>query len=261
LNNAGVRLAGARDVRTATLLLLGAVLFALPGTVWAGPPFVTDDPDPLPLHTGEFYSFAAGTHAVDENVVDAAPAIEVNYSFLENTFFHAVVPFSYTDPSGEPSAYGLGDVELGFKWRFVEQSRWLPDIGVFPFLELPTGDEGRGLGNGRPQALLPLWLGKEWGRWKVYGGGGYWINPGAGNRNWWITGMVIQREITDHLYLGAEVYHQTADTEDGADGTGYSIGGGITVSEPYQIIFSFGRNLQDVDANRFSYYVGLYRTF
>jgi len=241
--------------------VLAVFLAALSATAYAGPPFVTDDPYPLPLHTGEFYLFAAGTHAADGDTLDAAPGVELNYSFFQNTFFHLVAPLGCTDPSEGPSAYGLGDVELGFKWRFIEQGPKLPDVGVFPFLEVPTGDESRGLGNGRPQVYLPLWLGKDWEPWTVYGGGGYWINPGTGNRNWWFTGAVVQRQLTDRLYLGGEIFHQSADTEDGSSSTGFNLGGGLTVTGPYQILLSAGRNIKNSAANRFSFYLALYRTF
>ncbi len=234
---------------------------ALQPSVVAGPPFVTDDPASLPLHTGEFYLFAAGAHSAFDNSLDAGPGIELNYSAFPNTFFHLVVPLAYSHPFGEPSATGLGDVETGFKWHFVEQSHSRPDVGIFPFLELPTGSRDRGLGNGRPQVFLPVWLGKDSGRWTVYGGGGYWINPGKGNRNWWFSGVVIQRQITDRLYLGTDFFHQTADTQDGAAGTGFDVGGGWTLTGPYQVLFSAGRNLQNPSDSLFFGYVALYRTF
>ncbi|MEJ2143999.1 MAG: transporter [Acidobacteriota bacterium] len=242
------------------LLGLAATLL-LQVTVMAGPPFQTDDPAPLPLHTGEFYLFATGTRTAGETDLDAGPGVELNYSAFRNTFFHLVVPLASSHPFGEPSAYGLGDIETGFKWRFLQQSRSLLDVGIFPFLELPTGDEMRGLGNGKPQVLLPLWLGKDSEAWTVYGGAGYWINPGAGNRNWWFTGLVVQRQITQRLYLGGELYHQTPDTKGGSPGTGFDVGGGLTLAGPYQVLFSAGRNIQDPVDNRFSFYAALYRTF
>jgi len=41
------------------------------------------------------------------------------------------------------------------------------------------------------QAFLPVWMQKDVGDWTVYGGGGYWINPGAGQKNWWFTGLAV----------------------------------------------------------------------
>lgn len=232
---------------------------ALP--VYAGPPFETDDPEPLPDHHGEAYLFASGSRAADGTTLDAAPAVELNCSFLPNTFVHLVVPLAYADPEGDGSAYGMGDVELGFKWRFVEQTSWLPDVATFPFVELPSGSRRRGLGNGDPQAYLPIWLQKDWGPWTVYGGGGYWINPGAGNRDWWFSGVLVQRQMTERLSLGGELYHETADTVEGRNSVGFNLGGACTIAGPYQVLFSAGRNLHNVAANRLSFYLALYRTF
>jgi hypothetical protein len=241
--------------------LVAVVLPVLPSSVWAGPPFATDDPFPLPLHTGELYLFATGGHGAGETIVDAAPGIEANFSFIQNSFLHLVAPLTLNHPSAGPSNYGVGDVETGFKWRFLEQSNNRPEIGVFPLLVLPTGDEERGLGSEKTKLFLPVWLGKEMGPWTSYGGGGYWINPGDGNRDWWFTGLLVQRQVTDRLFLGGEVFHQTADADGASASTGVDLGGGFAVAGPYQVLFSAGRNIQNVDVNQFSFYGALYRTF
>ncbi len=230
-------------------------------TAHAGPPFETDDPEPLPYHHGEGYLFASGSRSADGTTLDAAPGMELNYSFLANTFAHLVVPLAYTDPDDGGAAYGVGDVELGFKWRFVEQSTWLPDVAVFPFVELPTGSRRRGLGAGEAQVYLPIWLQKDWGPWTMYGGGGYWIHPGDGNQNWWYSGVVVQRQFGERLSLGGEIFYETADTVAGRDSLGFDFGGAYTAGGPYQVLFSAGRNLENTAANELSFYVGLYRTF
>lgn len=126
---------------------------------------------------------------------------------------------------------------------------------------MPTGDADRGLGSQDAQVFFPIWLGREADTWTWYGGGGYWINPGDGNRNWWFTGLMVQRQINDRLFFGAEVYHKTPDADDASAGTGIDFGGGVTVAEPYQILFSTGRDLQEPNQNQFSFYLSLYRTF
>jgi hypothetical protein len=104
---------------------------------------------------------------------------------------------------------------------------------------------------------LPLWLQKEFGKWTTYGGGGYGITPGPGNRNYWFFGWEIQRRITDRLVLGGELFHQTASTtgEPGEIGfplgskgtTGFNLGGAmispkITIScSPRGVGFRTGR--------------------
>jgi hypothetical protein len=82
--------------------------------------------------------------------------VEFNYGILPDTQFHIVAPMAYDAPEGESSHFGYGDTELGVKYRFVHQTGTLPDIGVFPLVELPTGDRGNGLGNGEAQYFLPV---------------------------------------------------------------------------------------------------------
>lgn len=229
--------------------------------VRANPPFETDDPGVFPPHTGEAYLFSSGGHAADGTALDAGPGAEVNYSFLPNTFAHLVVPFAYNDPRHGGSAYGLGNVELGFKWRFLSQARDGIDAATFPLVELPSGSARRGLGSHRPSYFLPLWLEKDWGPWTVYGGGGRWFMHDAGQRDWWFSGVLVQCQLGPKLYLGSELFHKTARTVDGSAATGFNIGGGYTLGGPWQVLFSAGRNVTNVAANRFSYYLALYRTF
>lgn len=241
--------------------LIAAAVCVLAAKAHANPPFETDDPGVFPLHTGEGYLFTAGSRSGDATSLDAAPGAEINYSFLPNTFAHLVVPLAYNDPVERGSAYGPGDVELGFKWRFLDQHNDDIDVATFPLAELPIGNSRRGLGSSHASYFLPLWLEKDWGPWTVYGGGGRWFTNEPNSRNWWFSGVLIQRQLTADLYLGSELFHQTAQTRDGRGATGFNVGGGYTLYGAWQLLFSAGRNLTDVADNRFSYYLALYSTF
>jgi len=108
-------------------------------------------------------------------------------------------------PNGVKAA-GLGDIETGVKYRFVDETDHRPQIGVFPFLELPTGSAARGLGNGQVWARLPLWIQKSFGPWTTYGGGGAVVNEAPGQRTYPIAGWLLQRDIGKKLTLGGEVF-------------------------------------------------------
>jgi hypothetical protein len=240
---------------------LAALVIFLAAPAVAGPPFASDDPGTMPYLTGEVYLFANGGHASEGTSFNAAPGIEIDFSLLRKTFLHLVVPLAFDNPSHGPTAHGLGDIELGFAWQFMSQSHGRPDISFSPLFELPTGKEDRGLGSGEVQVFFPLWFERDTGPWAMYGGGGYWINPGTDNKNWWYTGVVVERQLTDRLFLGGEIFHQTPDVVGGSSSTGFNIGGGFTVAPPYQILFSAGRNMNHVGENLFSFYAALYRTF
>jgi len=232
----------------------------LAGTVLAGPPFRTDDPIPVPYLHGELYLFSTGT--LDATGASGiGPAVEFNYGIFPNTQFHIVFPIAFSAPKQGASHAGYGDTELGIKYRFVEQSGVVPDIGAFPLVEVPTGNAARGLGNGKAQIYIPLWLQKDIGNWTIYGGAGYWINPGVGNRNWDFSGILVQYNFSDDFFLGMELFHQTPSSVYVADNTGLRIGGGIPVVRDTQILWSCDAGNGITAYKHFSYYIGLYYTF
>ena len=167
---------------------------------WAGPPFTTDDPEPVEYQHWEVYLASQVAHDKD-GWSGTSPHLEVNYGVLPNVQLHLIAPVSFVAPSHEPSRFGYGETELGVKYRFFEETDYFPQIGTFPLIEVPTGDRKRGLGNGHEQIFLPLWLQKSFEPWTTYGGAGYWINPGNENRNWWYVGWLLQRELTSGFTL------------------------------------------------------------
>src|SRR3974390_1274056 len=112
----------------------------------AGPPFRTDDPEPVEYGHYEFYTFTSGTH-VDDGTGGVGPAFEFNYGLIPDGQFHIVVPAAFNIPTDGPSSFGPGDTELGFKYRFIQEDKdgWRPMVGPFPMLIIPTGDPERGL--------------------------------------------------------------------------------------------------------------------
>ena len=187
-----------------------AVLTLLSSPAIAGPPYITDDPEPVDYQRWEFYAFSQGGRANGETS-GVAPSCDCNYGILPDVQLHIQPGAAFRRASGASPAWGPGDTELGLKYRFVEQDKTnaTPSIAFYPLLEAPTGDPTRGLGAGRTRALLPFWGQKDFGDWSTFGGGGYWINPGPGAKNNWFVGWVLQRKLTEQLAVGVELFHQT----------------------------------------------------
>jgi hypothetical protein len=150
-------------------------------------------------------------------------------------------------------------VEIGVKYRFADESRLLPQAGIFPLVELPSGDRERNLGSGDIQTFLPIWLQKSFGNFTTYGGGGYWINPGAGNKNYWLLGWEAQDDLSEALTLGGEIFHYTASTVEGGDRTGFNAGGIINIDDHNHILFSAGTDIHGPAL--FSMYIAYQLTF
>lgn len=221
-------------------------LAAMRGLAFAGPPFITDDPEPVELHHWEVYIASAHSRQLD-TYSGTLPHLEVNYGALPNVQLHVIAPMAYTAGTGQPFEYGYGDTELGFKFRFLQEKKNQPMAGIFPLVEVPTGDEKRGLGLGRPAVFLPLWLQKSYGTWTLYGGGGFWHNPGEGNRDYWFQGLTAQCQTTKSLMLGLEVFHTTPQSVGQADTIGFNVGGQYDFDEGHHLMLSVGTGFQGQD--------------
>ena len=265
MQNKSAHLFAAAKMATSVAVACSAALLLVAGSAYAGPPFRTDDPEPVDKGHGEFYLLSTATRASGGNS-GLLPAIEMNYGPVEDVHLHVILPLSAFDkPSGEKTQRGYGDTELGVKYRFVHEDDegWRPMIGTFPIVVLPTGNKSKGLGGEHTQTFIPLWLQKSFGPWTTYGGAGYWINPGSGNKNYWFSGWLLQRKINDSLTLGGEIFHETAsDTVGGTSNTGYNLGGVYNFTEHDHFLFSAGKGIQHAaDTNQFSYYLAYQRTF
>lgn len=245
---------GAAGVLTALLLTAPAV---------AGPPFRTDDPEPVDFQHFEITLLSLGTKT-SGGWSGILPGLEVNYGVLPNLQLHAIVPQGFTAPDGGRTGFALGDIELGAKYRFIAPSEddWFPQVAVFPTVEVPAGNQKLGFSTGHAQVFLPIWLQKEFGDWTAYGGGGYWINPGAGNRNFGFVGAALWRKVAEQFNLGIEVFHQTASSSTVPDSTGFNVGAVYDVSENWHLLSSVGTGIQSASqTNQFSYYLGVQLTF
>jgi hypothetical protein len=240
---------------------LGALLALAASTAFAGPPFQTDDPEPVDVHHYELYLATQQTLASGGRS-GTMPHIEFNYGAAPNLQLHVIVPRAFSHASGAPNESGLGDTELGVKYRFIEETEDRPMVGIFPLYEAPTGNADRGLGNGAYQLFLPVWLQKSWGKWTTYGGGGYWINHATDAKNNWFFGWQVQRELSEQWTLGAELFHRTEQFKGEGATSGFNVGGIFNIDEHNHVLFSAGRGLQNANAtNRFSSYVAYQLTY
>ena len=226
--------------------------------LFAGPPFLTDDPEPVDYHNWEAYVFGNGDHTSGGYTING-PAVEMNYGVLPDTQLHLIVPMTTVVGGGSPAVSGLGDTEFGIKYRFLHETNWWPQIGIFPMAELPTGDANRGLGNGRTWFRLPLWMQKSFGPWTTYGGAGAALNSAPGQHNYPFGGWLVQRDLGPHLTLGGELFAQGRDTDTDKGYAALNFGGQYNVSDHFSLLFSAGHSVAGDDHTL--WYVGLYWTW
>ena len=224
-------------------LYLAVVALYLAGAAYAGPPFVTDDPETVDFHHWEITLATQQYHSAD-GWNGTAPHLEVNYGAVPDVQLHMIAPLAYNRSPGEPTHFGLGDIELGIKYRFLHETDTQPQIGIFPTVEIPAGNSTEGLGNGKAQVFLPIWIQKKFGDWTTYGGGGYWFNPGEGNHDYWYAGWLLQRKLTESFAVGAEVQFRSTVAVGTPASVALNAGGTWDLSDTYHLLFSAGHSVE-----------------
>lgn len=231
------------------------IFLVVPGVLSAGPPFFTDDPDPVDYQHWEFYISSQNVFNSRTNFsTGTLPHFEVNYGVVPNVQLHAVLPMNYDYYAPHDMTYGYYNTEFGIKYRFVKETKDCPEIGVFPIAEIPTFQNPE-FGNGGIQVYLPVWIQKSWDKLTTYGGAGFWYNPGAGNCNWVFAGWQVQYDFTKFFTLGTEAYYHSKDSQDSRAAAGITIGGFLNFSEKFHFLFSVGHTL--VNDNYTTSYIGV----
>ena len=219
----------------------------------AGPPFLTDDPEPVDLNHAEINLITQQTRAAGGR--GGSVAGEVNLGCAAEMQCHVAVPVAFDHAAGGSSQAGPGDIEFGVKYRFLDR----PDDGwsaaVYPTLDLPTGDSGRGLGNGRAQLLLPLWVQRSSGPWSWDAGIARLLNRAPDARDSWFEGLLAQRAFGDRLTLGAELFHRSSTAIGEPSAAGFNVGAIVGIAPDQNLLVSAGRGLTHVETNRCSMFL------
>ena len=221
---------GATVIRYVCLLLMALVL---PVPAFAGPPYVTDDPEPTDTGHWEVFNFAAGTAENGTNFTQMG--VDLNYGPVKDVQLTATLPLQ----TGTDLPLGASNIEIAGKYRFLHRPGL--DVALFPRAFLPTAR-----GPGQTQLLLPIWAEHDWGPWSLFGGGGYTLNLGtavAGNRNFWQQGAALTRLMRPGFSMGAEYYGQGAASIGSRAVQGVNVGTQIHLRGPFSLLGSFGQGL------------------
>ncbi len=212
----------------------------LSASLFAGPPYLTDDPEPVERGHWETYLFMQGvvSHGARLGLL---PAFEANYGPFANAQIQFQVPIAYEQGLDGRREHGLGDLQTGFKYRFIQEGDSVPQMAIYPQVQAPTGRAAAGLGSGHWRLYIPLLFQKSIGPWTTYGGPGWWRNPGEGKRNYLTFGWQVQRNFGEDFSLGAEVFHQGADATGGTGSATFNVGFLRALGPHFSVLGTIGR--------------------
>jgi hypothetical protein len=219
----------------------------------AGPPFVTDDPEPPPPGGWEINVPFIVEHTSDSTEMDA-PLFDLNYG-LPNVQLKLEFPIEVIQEDRNGTTAGAGDLLLGVKWRFLNNEQSQFQLGTYPQVLAPTGNHARGLGERRTAFVLPLLAQKSWEKWTLYGNVGYWWRGSREARNYCYAGAVLEREINERFELGVELFGNSPKERGGRSQLAFNVGGTWKLGEHLNLLFSVGRDI--VGDTHAMAYVGL----
>jgi hypothetical protein len=241
-------------MRRATFCL--SLLVAQPA--FAGPPYVSDDPEPTDYGHFEIYEFNSGTST--RNSTDGETGIDFNYGGAPDLQLTATLPLGFSFPAGDSAQFGLSNVELAAKYRFLHQDTFGWDVAVFPRVFLPSGSNA--VGDRNASLLLPLWVQRDLGDgWTTFGGGGCQVYAGPSSQDFCMAGWVLTRQVTPKLQIGAELFHQTENSVAPAT-TSIGVGATYDINETFHILGYVRTAIQNPqETDEISWYTALLVTF
>jgi hypothetical protein len=237
-------------VAVATALLVRPAL--------AGPPYVSDDPEPTDYRHFEIYTFSNGTATRGD--ISGASGIDFNYGAAPDLQLTATLPIGFDNPAAGGASFGPGNIELAAKYRFLHQDSFGLDVAFFPRVFLPSPTKG--IGNNTASLLLPVWVQKDWGGgWSAFGGGGCVIS-GRAAQDFCMTGGVVTYQLLPKLQLGVELFHQTADGIGTPATTSVGLGARYDINDTYHLLGYIRRGIENTEAtDQYSWYASVLFTF
>jgi hypothetical protein len=224
----------------------------------AGPPYVTDDPEPTDYQHFEIYAYTDGT--VTRSGRTGETGIDFNYGGAPDLQLSSTIALSYAEVLPGATVWGVGNIEFGVKYRFMHQDDFGWDVSAYPQVFLPSASAR--LGEPNASLFLPMWMEKDWGVWSTFGGGGCTFTAGRTSKDWCTAGWALTRHVLPDLDIGAEIYHSTPDVQDGRQSTGLGVGAVYDLSETYHLLASYGPGIQNATAtDRMTWYTALEFTF
>src|SRR5205085_142078 len=148
-------------MRRFRMLVVTAAFTAIGMHANAGPPYLTDDPEPPPFGHYEAIFFTMGLEA-DGIAAGTLPAMEFNYGGFPNTQLHVLLPLGFA-ASGSGTKFGAADAELGVKYRFIQEDEqgWRPQVATYPVVEIPLAPARNGFASRSVDTFLPVWAQKD----------------------------------------------------------------------------------------------------
>lgn len=217
--------------------------------VYAAHPLITDDTGTQ--GAGRFQLEVNTEHSNDNGSTGTALSATLSAGILEHLDVVLGFPYVFLREKGETGRWnrenGVSDLFLAVKWRFYEHEGLA--FALKPGVTLATGDEDKGLGDGRPTYSLFLVGTKELDPLSVHLNLGYIVNRKE-LRDIWHYSLAGEYAAADRFKIVANLGGETnPDRESGVHPL-FALGGMIyRVTEGFDIDFGVKTGLNKAEAD------------
>jgi hypothetical protein len=246
-----------RKLRYAAALALAGFALLAPSKMRAqgGPPYYTNDPGTPGNRNWEInlgympflYGGMSTTHT---------PDVDINYGLGDRIQLTYENAWLRVKDGANAAKYGVGQDQLGVKWRFYEDKKTDFSISVFPQVSINNPDHSvqRGITPPGASLLLPVEFSKKLGpidvNWEV----GY--NAVHRGPDGWLAGFVVGHDMSKKLELDAEFYglgtYNSSNNQQTIDA-----GARYKLRPPFILLLMAGRSVVDAH-NGQPYFVGYF---
>lgn len=167
--------------------------------------YLTDTPQTMNYEQGEADIYSDLTKIKNDYGL-RAPGFEARIGVMTDFQVRINIPAVVSITPGLTTTYGYGDLDIGFKYRFIHETETIPQVAFYPKFTLPSGSPDLRIGNGRNFERIPLWLQKTWKPWILSGGGGYAIDHNPRKFNYVFGGILLRYVFNPQLTLGGELF-------------------------------------------------------
>ncbi|MFT3745175.1 MAG: hypothetical protein QM785_12890 [Pyrinomonadaceae bacterium] len=220
-----------------------------------GPPMITDDTETVPKGHWEINTAFTAERGSDGRLF-GSPLLDINFGLSEHLQLKVEIPWLISRPDGERGLSGLGNTNVGVRWRFRdEDEKHRVALSIYPQIEFnnPTSSRRRGLVEKGPEFLMPLQWQTTVGKFAVGGDVGYRFKRGPDEV---MCGFIIGRQLTKVVELLGEVHGAGPRASLGDSEIVYNMGSRIKVVDHFTLLMSAGKSFRRNFDPRFIGYGG-----
>jgi outer membrane putative beta-barrel porin/alpha-amylase len=223
----------------------------------AGPPLLTDDPE-TPGNGHWEINVASTISQTRKDRLWALPLLDVNYGLGDRIQIKAEVPWLVLQPrQGGETESGIGSVNVGVKWRFLDRDQHGFSLSTYPQFEFRTSAASarKGLIESGAELRLPMEMSRQLGRAAIVGELGYQFV--RHDKDEWIYGFAVRRKLKSRLEVLGEIHGESA-RDFRENEVLFNIGGRVELTSRYTLLFASGRSFKSASASAptFQAYVG-----